>query len=115
MPKYIGLSLSNCVKDILDGKIEIDNVAFIISGTHIIDRESMLAVVDIYHESYWKYHRLPEIINVIETLFFSGRFIQPRIVSAPTCFIGTGHWTKFNPERFDEYINYINEQMRVTL
>lgn len=110
---YIGLSLSNCVADILAGKVNIEDVAFIVAGTLIKDEKSFNHVVDSYGESYWREFSYSSIMDTMKTLFFSGRFFQPRIMNADTCFIGSGHWIAFNPDRLDEYINYINECMRV--
>lgn len=111
--KFIGLSLSNCVADILAGKVNIEDVAFIIAGTMITDEKSLYHVVDVYGESYWRVFSYSSIMDTIKTLFFSGRFFQPRITHANCCYIGSGHWVVFNPDRLDEYINYINECMRV--
>ena len=44
----IGTSLGKCVKDILDGKVSIDNVMFITSNT-LIESEEQLKEVLIYY------------------------------------------------------------------
>ena len=78
--KYYGLSLSNCVKDILNDKIAMQDVIFIITNTCITSRASLMDAIGIYSYSHWRNHSLNKIMNVVETLFFSGKIIQPRVL-----------------------------------
>lgn len=50
----IGLSLSMCIKDIINGKINIIDVSFIISGTEIINEKDWENMLTFYSNIYWK-------------------------------------------------------------
>ncbi len=47
--RYIGMSLSFCVKDILNGKIRIEDISGIISSTKVESCEKAFE----YYASYW--------------------------------------------------------------
>jgi hypothetical protein len=44
----IGFSLGRCIRDIVNGEVTIDDVAFIIAATNIHDTEQLKKVVDVY-------------------------------------------------------------------
>lgn len=111
--KFIGLSLSNCVRDILVGHIDIKNVAFIIAGTFIKDRKSLNHVIDSYRMSYWQNFSTNDVLEVLETLFFSGRIIQPRAIDLNSANIAEGHWTKYNVYLTEQFFDSIMEKDRV--
>ena len=75
-----GLSLSFCVSDILDGKVDIEDVEGIVSGTSITHRGSMYRVVSVYAHSYWEGHTYDEIATVLGVLINGDKLFQPRIM-----------------------------------
>jgi hypothetical protein len=44
----IGFSFGRCVRDIVNGEVSIDDVAFIIAATNIHDKEQLVRVVENY-------------------------------------------------------------------
>ena len=92
--KYYGLSFSRCIKDVLDGKIAIDEIIFIITGTYITDRATMLHTAGLYMNSCWKGYPLNKLISTIEALFFSGKIIHPRVMRIDPPNIAAGHWVE---------------------
>lgn len=111
--KYIGLSLSNCVKDILDGKIRLADVMFIITGTYINSKMNMMHVVDIYRSTYWKNYSTFQVMEIIEALCFSGKIIQPRLLNQPTCNIAKGHWVEYNEDKTFDFLESIASAPRI--
>ena len=50
MRRYIGLSLSLCLKDILNGKIEVSEVSCIVTNTAF---DTYLQAFNHYYSNYW--------------------------------------------------------------
>lgn len=115
MDGYIGLSLSNCIRDIAWGRVSIGNVKFILSGTAINNRDDMLNVISGYSDSYW--HEIPihKIIHLLETLVYSGRIIQPRVLGIISPNISEGHWVKCNVEDVMEMVSVFYRRERLVL
>lgn len=106
--RYIGLSLSNCVKDILDDKINIEDVIMIITNTRITSRENLINVMGTYMQSYWKDHHLVKVLNVIETLFFSGKILQPRVLRLDGCpHLPGNYWVSTTTDVVDNFLNAV--------
>ena len=76
--KYIGLSLSFCVRDIIEGKIAIEDVALIIAGTYAKGEASWKGLLDQYSETYWQ-NDPDGAKEVANTLLFTSRIFQPRV------------------------------------
>ena len=74
----IGLSLSFCVKDIIEGKVALESVEKIITGTHYTDRETFhTGMQQSYCHTYWK--KDPEKAHQIAMqLWDEGKIHQPR-------------------------------------
>lgn len=76
----IGFSLGRCVRDIVNGEVNIDDVAFIIAATNIHSEEQLAQVVDsyLYRDDYL--YTLDEIQckEVALALWNSNRILQPR-------------------------------------
>ena len=51
--KYIGHSLSTCVSFIVDGRMPLENVLYIETGTKIASFSDMLEVLEQYNEYAW--------------------------------------------------------------
>lgn len=92
----IGLSLSFCIKDILDGKVREDEVLAIITGTNAqnaVEREKLL---NGYCETYWRGQE-KEALMVVDRL--NGRIMQPRRFGIEVPATYRGHWIEFNNDQ----------------
>ena len=76
----VGLSLSFCVKEIMQGKVELASVDCIISGTAIRTEEQFQKACNTYCETYWS--KNPEQGKFIaKYLWDTKRIHQPRLDS----------------------------------
>jgi len=76
----IGLSASLCVKDILEGKVNPDQVEKIISGISASDERSIDEIVLTYRRGYWK-EDPNRAEKIFRTLLAQGKIVQPRLVN----------------------------------
>lgn len=76
----IGFSLGRCVRDIVNGTVDIDDVAFIIAATNIHSEEQLVQVVEqyLYREEYLYMLDEAECQQVALELWNSNRILQPR-------------------------------------
>jgi hypothetical protein len=76
----IGFSLGRCVRDIVQGDVDIDDVAFIIAATNIHSEEQLTQVVDsyLYRDEYLYMLDETECQKVALELWNSNRILQPR-------------------------------------
>jgi len=88
----IGLSLSLCIRDIIEKRVSYHRVKFIISGTYIKTREDLDKVIETYNRLYWKKNQLGAEFLARE-LFSNHQIIQPRLDEI-TVNIALGHWYK---------------------
>ena len=81
----IGFSFGRCIRDIADGKISLDDVAFIISATDISDREQIRAVILEYSTSrqYLKGIDHDLAMQIAYDIWDTSRLIQPRRQGLP--------------------------------
>lgn len=88
----IGLSLSFCVQDILDGKVAEQDVLCIVSGTKAATQEDWAKLLQGY-EIYW-HKNVGEAYNIAVRLRESGRIVQPRLngQEPPNIAASLGHW-----------------------
>ena len=78
----IGFSLGRCVRDIVTGDVNIDDVAFIIAATAIRDNEKQLEQVIedyLYRPNYLDGLDETKCQQVAKTLYDTNRIIQPRL------------------------------------
>lgn len=87
MSLFIGTSLGKCLKDLLDGKVQEDEVLVIVSNTMCPDLTRLLDVVEVYYyertyipEYDMSAHTLEDAKAVAQRLFESGKLHQPRVV-----------------------------------
>lgn len=76
----IGFSLGRCIRDIVNGDVSIDDVAFIITATAVHEKQQLDNVISVYltEPSYLKglnYERCKEIAY---QLWDTNRLLQPR-------------------------------------
>ena len=91
MKKIVGLSLSFCVKDIIDNKVAIDDVQFITSGTHATCPEDWDEIIAVYRKAYW--YTDPDRGEVVARYFIgNGLILQPRMEGNRPLFKGNGKW-----------------------
>lgn len=87
--RYLGLSLSFCVKDILEYRIDINNIAAIVTSTAFLEMEDALR----YYGIYWRALGSPEVIRKVLAKIWPLVF-QPRLANEhhPGHSIVHGHW-----------------------
>lgn len=76
----IGFSLGRCVRDIVNGDVSIDDVAFIITATNVRDRDQMANVISVYmgEPGYLLGLDYEQCLGVAHRLWDTNRLIQPR-------------------------------------
>lgn len=77
-PTKVGLSLSFCVRDILDGKVAIEDVAFISANTKCSLLEHWNGVLESYCNIYWRTNP-NEGERIARHFINAGLIIQPRL------------------------------------
>lgn len=76
----IGFSLGRCVRDIVNGEVAIDDVAFIIAATHINSVEQLDQVVEMYmyEPGYLLGLDFEKCKEIARQLWDSSKILQPR-------------------------------------
>lgn len=76
----IGFSLGRCVRDIVQGDVSIDDVAFLIAATNIREREQIAPVIEdyTYRAGYLEGLDYRACLDVAEQLWDTNRLLQPR-------------------------------------
>lgn len=74
----VGLSLSFCVKDIIEGKVKEDEVLFIVSGTSFEDDVHFREGMERYASYYWSMSP-QEGIDIATRLWKAEKIHQPRV------------------------------------
>ena len=115
--RFIGLSLSFCIKDMMLG-IPEESVLGIVSATYIRDEEDLKTVIAKYSGSYWnprwKGHEMEDVPDSKVTdfiasagqmalrLFEEGRILQPRVIlpnRKDSGILQNGPWLNVNKQR----------------
>jgi hypothetical protein len=76
----IGFSFGRCIRDIVQGGVGVDDVAFIIAATNIHDTEQLARVIQEYgyRADYLSGLDIAECHRVALLLWDSNRILQPR-------------------------------------
>jgi len=76
----IGFSLGRCVRDIVRGDVSIDDVAFIITATNIMERDQLDHIIAVYcnERRYLLDCDYDRSLEVSQILWDTNRLIQPR-------------------------------------
>ena len=76
----IGFSLGRCIRDIVNGSVSIDDVAFIIAATNIREVEQLAPVIEdyMYRDDYLEGLDEEECQRVALELWDTNRILQPR-------------------------------------
>lgn len=74
----IGLSLSLCIRDVLEGKVAQSDIEHIVAGTCAGNLEAFQEVLAGYAEGYWR--KAPEEgVRIALELYHAGKVRQPRL------------------------------------
>ena len=73
----VGMSLSLCVLDIMEGQVQLEDVAFIYSGTCCRDMRDWGIVLDTYSSIYWNDN--PKGEEIALHFINHNLIIQPRL------------------------------------
>ena len=93
----IGLSLSFCVKDIIEGRVKLSEVDCIVSGTSIGGPPEMEEVIRSYQRSYW--YNKPHLAEAVAwQLYHTRRIHQPRLTKREAPKVAFGHWIPLTVE-----------------
>lgn len=94
-----GLSLSLCIRDMIEGRVDPDEVAEIRAGTFIDSQESLEGVIAGYQQYFWKHD--PERARELVLEFFNeGLIDQPRTRGDEPPYVHGGKqawWEDFDP------------------
>jgi hypothetical protein len=76
----IGFSLGRCIRDIVNGEVGIDDVAFLITATYIRNPEQLDNVINnyMYERGYLLGLDNAQCLEVARQLWDSNRILQPR-------------------------------------
>jgi hypothetical protein len=89
----IGLSLSLCIQDVIEGRVKYEQVERLVTGTKALTPAHFAGVLDSYAGSYWR--KNPALaINLAWRLWAEGKIEQPRLSGdAPhAIYNSVGHW-----------------------
>jgi hypothetical protein len=107
----IGLSLSYCVRDILDGLYTIAEVDKIITGTCAFDAASWERLLVRYSERHWQ-KDTKQAREICMKLLLQGKIDQPRTRNEhPPC-IGSGHWVEALGDIYDWQIHNMSGEVQ---
>jgi hypothetical protein len=76
----IGFSLGRCIRDIVDGDVSVDDVAFLITATNVRDRSHLDNVIGVYmnEPGYLLDRDYHQCMEVAQLLWDTNRILQPR-------------------------------------
>lgn len=86
-----GLSFSRCVRDIIEGRVSLEQVAKITANTAARNEEEWIMVFEEYKRIYWE-DNPEEAVRIARELIRSGRVNQPRLQGKDPHSIIGGHW-----------------------
>jgi len=96
----VGFSWSFCIKDILKGKVQLDQVIAIISGTRMQNQADFMHVIESYSKSYWKGYPMDKILEIAYEL--APKLWQSRIYGIDPIYTIGIEWVRF--DKFSEYL-----------
>ena len=108
--ELVGMSLSLCIKDILEGNIKEQDVVMIFAGTRITDKESLDHVCASYSQSYWS--RAPESgVAIAYRLFYSNKILQERTLGFDKINMRNHRWIPYDQVEplFEDFFTRVNQ------
>lgn len=92
--RYIGRSLSFCVKSIARKVVDYDDVQYVISGTRFRTENEFIEVIESYLNNSWLTEDQDACLEIAWRLFRDGKILQPRLAYPQTeCGTGIG-WSR---------------------
>jgi hypothetical protein len=88
----IGLSLSFCIRDILQKKVNVDQVKYIIAGFNVDNSQKLIYAIQRYKRVYWRDFTYTEIVPVVLDLWFNDKIYY--LANNQFMNISSGHWAK---------------------
>lgn len=101
MTKYVGLSLSFCIKDICEGRVPLKDVEKIIAGTCAMSEHEWELLLNQYSEVYWRECK-ECALQAVEYLRSRHLIDQPRMRGEAAHNIAAGHWIAITRSSTDE-------------
>ena len=90
--QVIGLSLSECIQDLLRGNVRFDQVIKIITGTHWRNEYEKGKIIGSYSETHWKNYPEGKGERYFIKLLEEGKIVQPRSEDGRFPDKSDGHW-----------------------
>lgn len=88
----IGFSLSFCIRDILRGKVKVEDVLHLHTACRMESEDDIRQCVKQYCKSYWKDFEVQTIFGLINHLRKDNRISWLSSFEPNPMFIGWGHW-----------------------
>ena len=89
--RYIGFSLSFCVKDILLGEVKAEEVIYIYSACRPTSATDVEEIIQRYSETYWRQFTKEQISSVLTALEDRIGWSNYQMMRTSMC-IATGVW-----------------------
>lgn len=86
-----GLSLSLCIKDIINGVVEEEQVETIIARTLARDSDEWHSIISQYQSSCWK-EDPAKAYEIFHRLLMADKIKQPRLEGGSCEDVRNGHW-----------------------
>jgi len=103
--KY-GRSLSFCVKDILSGRIDKNDVGMIVTSTSFKNPEMWRNGIESYQKSYWCDYSIEECTNLVNWLIENNKIEQPRSINGKVqTLFKNKHWADTYQEAIESLEN----------
>lgn len=91
MERLIGLSLSFCIKDVIEGHVEESEIKEINARTLAFCDEDWSNILAIYCQSFWQ-KEPDKAREIFYRLLSAGKIKQPRLDGKPRFDVSNGYW-----------------------
>jgi len=106
----VGMSLSFCVSDIVKGKVSLDEIRFISTGTCVKTSEQWDKIIASYQETYWR--KFPqEGERITRLLIEQGKILQPRLEGLLVNIALIVHDPWISEDEYNSYIKQHGERI----
>lgn len=99
----VGLSISGCIADILKGKVNLEDVDFVVAGTRCITEKHWSHVFKSYSEYYWCDLDTPKALGILNYWREKGIIDQPRTRGEEAPNLVNGRWMVYGKQTFSPY------------
>lgn len=114
----IGFSFGHCIRDIVEGKVPLDDVLLIVASTRFTGVEGLESVVDHYMFDRFDGLDRDEVLVVATDLYKTGRIHQPRTFGTYRIGIDSDYaWVDIVPTNLEDHptVRDAWEQYRLVL